>query len=193
MRHPERRLNPSANETSSGSESQKSGSSEPEFLIVGQVIRPHGIRGEVGMKTLTAYPERLLHVETLYIGPGCEPIHVGRIRPHSEGMIIHFDGVDDRDAAEDLRGLLVHVHIDDAVPLAEGEVYLWQIEGIRVVTDAGQELGRVTGLFETGANDVYVVTTPEGGEVLLPAIPEVILKVNVEAQVMTVHLMNGLL
>lgn len=145
------------------------------------------------MKTITDYPERLLDIETLYLGPDYDPFDVVRIRPHSEGMIILFDGIDDRDSAEDLRGLMAHVHIDDAVPLDEGEHYLYEIEGIRVVTDGGQELGRLTGVVETGANDVYVITSAEGREVLLPAIPDVIVKVDAEAQVMTVHLIDGLL
>lgn len=160
---------------------------------MGQIVRPHGVRGEVGMKLLTAYPEHLFDVETLYLGEDYEPRQVTRMRRHSEGMIIHFSGMGDRDAAEELRGLMVHVHIDDAVPLEDGEYYLFQIEGIRVVTDTGDELGRLTGLLETGANDVYVVTRPDGGEVLLPVIPDVILKVDVAAQVMTVHLIDGLM
>jgi 16S rRNA processing protein RimM len=161
-------------------------------LIVGQIVRPHGIRGEVGMKLMTAYPERLPGIQTLYVGPDHEPYQVTRMRRHSEGMIIHFGGLNDRNAAEDLRGLMVHIHIDDAVPLEDGEYYLFQIEGIRVVTDAGDELGRLTGVLETGANDVYVVTAPDGREVLLPVIPDVILDVDVSAQVMTVHLIEGL-
>lgn len=145
------------------------------------------------MKLLTAYPEHLSGIETLFLGPDYEPYRVTRMRRHSEGMIIHFSGMTDRDAAEDLRGLMVHIHIDDAIPLEDGEYYLFQIEGIRVVADTGDELGRLTGLLETGANDVYVITRPDGGEVLLPAIPDVILNVDVDAQVMTVHLIDGLM
>jgi 16S rRNA processing protein RimM len=151
------------------------------------------VRGEIGMKLMTAYPERLSSVETLFLGADHEPFSVKRIRRHSEGMIIHFGGINDRGAAEDLRGLMVHIRIADAVPLEDGEYYLFQIEGIRVVTDSGAELGRLTGLLETGANDVYIITTPDGREVLLPVIPDVILKVDVAAQVMTVHLIEGLM
>jgi 16S rRNA processing protein RimM len=174
----------------SGSEGS---ASEPEFLVVGQIVRPHGIRGEVGMKIITAYPERLSQIETLFVGPGHQPYPVKRMRRHMDGMIIHLEGVLDRDEAETLRGMLVHIHIDDAVPLEEGEYYLFQIEGIRVVADTGQELGRLTDLIETGANDVYVITTSDNQEILLPAIPEVIQRVDTVAGVMTVHLLEGLI
>ena len=145
------------------------------------------------MKVLTAYPERLLSIQRLYLGDEYQPYQVSRMRRHAEGMLILFQDVKDRDAAEELRGVMVHIHIDDAVPLEDGEYYLFQIEGIRVVSEDGTELGRLTDLLETGANDVYVVTAPDGREVLLPAIPDVIRKIDVNAQVMTVHLIEGLL
>lgn len=179
--------------SASGSGGEQAAPSGPEFLIVGQVVRPHGVRGEIGMKILTAYPERLLSIEKLYLGDDHRLYHVSRMRRHSEGMLIQLQGIKDRDDAETLRGLMVHIHIDNAVPLEDGEYYLFQIEGIRVVTDEGAELGRLTGLLETGANDVYVVTAPDGKEILLPVIPDVIRKVDVDAQVMTVHLIEGLL
>jgi 16S rRNA processing protein RimM len=145
------------------------------------------------MKLMTAYPERLSQIGTLYVGPEYQPRLVKRMRRHSGGMILHFEGMADRDAAETLRGMFVHIHIDDAIPLEEGEYYLFQIEGIQVITDTGQVLGHLTDLIETGANDVYVITSPDGQQVLLPAIPEVIQKVDVVAGVMTVHLLEGLL
>ncbi len=175
-----------------GSEDKQSGSSEPEFLIVGRIARPHGVRGEVGMKLMTEHPGHLLGVRTLYVGERRQPLPVQRMRRHQQGMIIQFTGVTDRDMAEDLRDEVVYVHLSDAVPLEDGEYYLFQIEGIRVVTDSDEELGRLTDVLETGANDVYVITTPEGREILIPAIPEVICKVDVQGQVMVVHLLEGL-
>ena len=144
------------------------------------------------MKIMTAYPERLMDAKTLYIGEQHTPHHVGRIRRHPAGMIVLFDGVADRDEAEALRNEFVYIGMEDAVPLEEGEYYLFQIEGISVVTEDGSSLGTLTGLIETGANDVYVVTEEDGSELLLPVIPEVILQVDIENQVMTVRLMEGL-
>lgn len=173
-------------------EDRSSGSSEPEFLLVGRIIRPHGVRGEVGMRLMTDHPEHLLGLKKLYLGPEYKPYQVTRMRRHQEGMIIQFVEVKDRDQAELLRETMVYIHIQDAIPLEDGEYYLFQIEGILVVTEEGEELGRLTGLIETGANDVYVITTPSGGELLLPAIPDVIKKVDVQAGRMIVQLLEGL-
>jgi 16S rRNA processing protein RimM len=157
-------------------------------------VRPHGVRGEMNVKAMTAYPERLAAQQQLFIGPRHQHYPVQRIRQRSEEMlIVQLEGVDDRNAAEALREELVYVHIDDAVPLEDDEYYLYQIEGIRVVTSEGEELGTVTDVLETGANDVYIVTTPEGTEHLIPAIEDVIQTIDLAENVMVVRLLDGLL
>jgi len=168
------------------------GSSEPEFLLVGKIVRPHGVRGEVGMSLMTQHPEHLLSVKKLFVGPSYQLHRVDRMRRHQTGMIVHFADIKDRDHANLLREQMVYISIKDAVPLEEGEYYLYQVEGILVVTEEGEELGRLTGLIETGANDVYVVTTSAGSELLLPVIPDVIKNVDVPGGKMTVHLLDGL-
>jgi 16S rRNA processing protein RimM len=146
------------------------------------------------MKALTAYPEHLSTQRQLYIGAGHQPFPLRRIRQRSEEMlIVQLEGIDDRNAAESLREEMVYVHIDSAVPLEEDEYYLYQIEGIRVMTDKGQELGHVTDVIETGANDVYVVTAPDGTEHLIPAIEDVIQAVDIAEGLMVVKLIEGLL
>lgn len=165
---------------------------EPQFLIVGRIVRPHGVRGEMAMLLMTDYPERLSRLKTLYIGEQHVGHTVKSIRPHRKGMLLAFDEVLDRDHAEQYRDEFVFVAIAQAVPLEEGEYYLYQIEGIRVIADTGEELGHITSLIETGANDVYVVKTGNGKEILLPVIPEVIRSVDVQNRVMIVHLLDGL-
>jgi 16S rRNA processing protein RimM len=144
------------------------------------------------MHIMTQHPEHLLTLKQLYVGPEYKPYKVTRMRRHHTGMIIQFAELTDRDQADLLRNQMIYISIKDAIPLEDGEYYLYQIEGIQVVSDEGETLGRVTGLIETGANDVYVVTTPEGKELLLPAISDVIKNVDVPAGVMTVHLLEGL-
>lgn len=165
----------------------------PEYLLVGTIVKPHGIRGDVAMRLETDFPERLLEADILYIGAEYTPHEVQRIRRHSSGMLVQLAGINDRNEAEVLRKAAVYIHIDEAIPLEDGEYYLYEIQGIQVVTDAGKILGQLTDFIETGANDVYIVTSDEGGEILLPAIPEVILDVNLEEHVMTVHILDGLL
>lgn len=189
--HRRSRGKPNRKRENAGSERRTEGA-EPEFLIVGRVVRPHGIRGDVAMKLMTDYPERLTSAQTLYLGPDYEPYTVERLRSHKIGLLIKFEEINDRDEAEALREQFVHVHVSSAIPLEEGEYYLYQLEGIRVVTEEGEELGTLTDYIETGANDVYIITKPEGGEILLPAIPDVIKDVDIEGKTMTVKLLEGL-
>lgn len=172
---------------------RQSRAAEPEYLIVGQIIRPHGVRGELAMKLITDYPDNLKVGKRIFLGPELQPQRLKAIRPHREGALIRIEGVEDRDAADLLRGQMVQVHLTDAIPLAEGEYYMFQLQGIQVVTEAGEELGRFDGYLETGANDVYIIRSPRYGEILLPAIPDVIRKVDIAAGQMTVHLIDGLL
>lgn len=145
------------------------------------------------MKALTDYPERLTGVETLYLGPDYEPFVVERLRTHKLGLLVKFEEIADREEAEALREQFVHVHISDAVPLEEGEYYLYELEGMQVVSEDGEVLGKLTDYIQTGANDVYIITTPEEKEILLPAIPDVILDVDVKEKKMTVRLLEGLI
>jgi 16S rRNA processing protein RimM len=165
---------------------------QTDYLVVGEILRPHGVRGELRMRVLTDYPERLGTLETLYVGPDHNPHRVLGSRGHRETVLLRLEGVPDRETAERYRGLLVHVAIEDAVPLEDGEHYLFELVGLTVVTEEGRELGQLVDVLETGANDVYVVKGPSG-EVLLPAIPDVVREVDVQGGQMTVHLLDGLL
>jgi len=166
-------------------------SSEPQFLVVGRILRPHGVRGELRVEVHTAYPERFALYRTLYIGPTLVPYRIKKHRFHKNLVLLTLDGIDDRTQAEALRGQWLQIALEDAIPLQKGEYYTYQVIGMQVTTDDGQELGHVIEMMETGANDVYIVQGPRG-EILLPDIPTVILKVDVPGRQMTVHLLDGL-
>ncbi len=170
---------------------------EPRYLVVGRVLRPHGVRGELRVKIVTDYPERLGRHACFYLASPDSPeavqrYAVERLRRHGEALLLKLSGCDDRNAADELRGMLVQIPVEDAVPLEEGEYYYFQLIGVRVVTEDGERLGRVIEVIETGANDVYVVRGPRG-EVLLPAMDDVVLELDLEAKRMTVRLLPGLL
>lgn len=168
------------------------GSGEPVFLAVGRLRRPHGLRGEILMDVLTDFPERIKPGTTFYIGEQHEPLRLKTCRGKKPEMLVSFEGFDDRDQAGQLRNRLVFVRSEDRPPLPEGEYYHHELIGLRVVGETGDELGVLTDILQTGANDVYVVKTPDGAELLLPAIEPVILDINIERGVMRVHLLPGL-
>jgi len=174
-----------------GSEARKR-RPEPCYLAIAQIVRPFGLRGELKANILTDYPEELGRLRTVYLGPENNPWTVEAIRLHQGFALFKLAGCDDRDAAEELRGTLIQIALEDAVPLEADEFYEHQIVGLTVVEEDGTVLGQVSEIISTGANDVYVITGP-GGELLLPAIEEVILDIDLDEARMTVHLLEGLL
>lgn len=170
----------------------------PPYLIVGEVLRPHGIRGELRMRVLTDYPERISKLKYVYLGqdPQSSPVSrytVQHMRMHKTYGLLKLKDIDDRDQADLLRELLVMVSIDDAIPLEDDEVYLYQLIGLTVHTSTMTEFGVITDVLETGANDVYVVQSDCYGEVLIPIIDGVVLETNLEEGFLRVQLPDGLL
>lgn len=181
-------------------ETQGSGGSrspEPSYLVIGQVLRPHGVRGDLRVAILTDYPKRLQRNQHVYLASPASPNRVQqylieKVRFHHGVLLLKLANCEDRDAADELRGMLLQIPLEDAVPLSPGEFYPYQIVGLDVISDTGIALGRVVEVLETGANDVYVVVGSYG-ELLLPAIEDVILGFDLQDGQMTVHLIPGLM
>ncbi len=164
----------------------------PRFLAVGRVLSPHGIRGEVEVEIHTDFPERFAPGARFLAGEHKEPLTVEGVRPYRKRLLIKFEEVTDRTGAEALGGEWLYVPIEEAWPLGEDEYYEYQIIGLEVWTEEGEYLGVVDHIIYTGANDVYVVQGPRG-EVLIPAIQQVILDVDLDRERITIHVLPGLL
>jgi 16S rRNA processing protein RimM len=160
---------------------------EPVFVAVGKLRRAHGVKGEMLMDVLTDFPQRLRNNKVVYVGEEHEALTLQTIRSQDRALLVSFTGFDDCDVIARLRNCNVYVKISELPPLPEGEYYFHQLMDLRVVDHTGKELGAITEILETGANDVYVVTDAEGKELLLPAIEAVILKVDLEKREMQVH------
>jgi 16S rRNA processing protein RimM len=166
--------------------------SGPAFLAVARVRRPFGVKGEMLLEVLTDFPRQLFEAERLYIGEEHRPHLVASLRRHGEDLLLRLETIPDRDGAELQRGKILFIRTDDLPPLPAGVYYLHQIEGLEVFTEQGEDLGRVKEILKTGANDVYVIQGARG-EVLLPAIPQVIREVRLEEGRIVVRLMEGLI
>jgi 16S rRNA processing protein RimM len=164
---------------------------EPLYLSVGFLRRPHGVRGEIVMDLHTDFPERMKKGRKLFVGEEHQPVTLTNVRPHQSGLLVKFKDVDTPEDAGLYRNQWVYVQTKD-VPLPEGQHYKHELLGLKVVDEEGNPLGELVEIMETGANDVYVVKDNLGKEILLPAIPSVILDLNIGRGFLRVHLLEGL-
>ncbi|HHV93160.1 MAG TPA: 16S rRNA processing protein RimM [Firmicutes bacterium] len=168
------------------------------WVVIGEITKPHGVRGAVRVLPHTDYPQRFDSLSEVYLGTDDDPepkqMSFSLLGWQKDQLICRLGGVDSRDAAEKLRGKLLMVPREEAVPLPEGYYYIFDLVGLAVHTEDGEYLGRLKEVLQPGANDVYIVEAADGsGEILLPAIKEVILDVNLREGRMLVRLLPGLL
>jgi len=166
--------------------------SSPTYLTIGHILAPRGLRGELKVRILEEYLQDLKGRDTLYIGDPPQPFPVESWRARNHGVILKLGTIETRDEAEVLRRMPVSIPLEEASPLEEDEYYVFQIIGLDVYTEEGEHLGQVGDVIFTGSNEVYVVRGPRG-EVLIPAIADVIQQVDLEQGRILVVLMNGLL
>lgn len=166
------------------------GLSEPAVppVTVGVILAPHGIRGEVKVQPLTDFPERFEAGSRLWLNGEERVVQRGRWAGRS--VILQLRGIETRNEAEALRG--AELTVPEAADLAdEGVYYLHDIIGLRVVDEAGIDLGKLEEVFNSGSVDVYVVRG-EAGELLLPALDDVVIDVDIAAGQIRVDVPEGL-
>lgn len=157
-------------------------------LVVGTVVGPHGVGGELKLRLATDAPEHLREIDRIFLGEETRPRRLLGVRFHGGQALLRVQGISSRDAAEALRGVPLRIAGTDARPLAPGEFFLYQLIGLEAVDETGASLGRVTDVMETGAHDVFVVSPPDGGpDLLLPNHPTVVLDIRPTEGRMTVR------
>ena len=165
------------------------------LLRVGVISSTQGVRGEVKVFPTTDEKERFKKLKTVLLDTGKEQIslEIEGVKFFKNMVILKFKGYDNINDVERYRGKDLLITREQAVPLKENENFVADLIGLTVKTDEGDILGNVKDVLFTGANDVYVVERENGKDILLPAIRQCILDVDLEEQVMTVHLLDGLL
>ncbi len=164
-------------------------------LQVGVISSTHGIRGEVKVFPTTNDAARFKQLKQVYLDTGKEQIllQIEHVKFFKQFAILKFKGINHINDIEKYRGKSLLVDREDAVALEEDEYYIADMIGMEVYTEEGSLFGSLRDVMETGANDVYIISTKEHGDVLIPAIRDCILDVNVEENRMTIHLMEGLI
>lgn len=163
-------------------------------LQVGVISSTHGVRGEVKVFPTTDDVTRFRQLKKVYLDTGREmlPLEIQNVKFFKQFAILKFKGIDNINDIEKYRGKSLMIDREDAVDLDEDEYFIADMIGMKVYTEDGSEFGTLKDVMETGANDVYIIDSPEHGEVLIPAIRECILDVDMDEDRMTIHLMEGL-
>lgn len=166
-----------------------------QYLRVGVITTTHGLRGEVKVFPTTDSKERFLEIDEVVLRTSREKtvLHIEKVRFFKQLVIVKFKEYNRIEDVENLKQAELYVSRDNAAPLEEGEYYIGDLIGMKVFTDDGEEFGEISDVMETGANDVYVIDTQKYGEVLIPAIKQCILEVDIQSERMTIHLLPGLI
>lgn len=166
-----------------------------QTLRVGVISSTHGVRGEVKVFPTTDDVNRFKVLKEVILDTGSEQkiLEIEQVKFFKKMAILKFKGYDSIEAIEVYKGKDLLVTREHAVKLAPGENFIVDLIGLQVVTDDGASFGTLTDVMQTGANDVYVVTTADKKEILLPAIPSCVLDANLEQGIVTVHILDGLL
>lgn len=163
-----------------------------DYLLVGTVIAPFGLKGEVKVRVVTDFPERFVE-RPLYVGTAHDRYTVRTWRPHGADVaVLALERVESRADAEALRDADLYARIADVTPLPHGAYYVHDIVGLTAVTDDGRVIGPVTEVLPTGSNDVYIVAAEHGREVLVPAIKQVVTAIDVPGGRIVIHPTEGL-
>ena len=164
-------------------------------MQVGIITSTHGVRGEVKVYPTTDDPRRFRRLKEVVLDTGKEKMNleIEGVKFFKQFVILKFKGLDNINDIEKYRQKSLYVTRKNAVRLQRDEYFIADLIGIQVVSDEGEELGTISDVLQTGANDVYEVEMADGKSLLLPAIKQCILNVDVENGTMQVHVLEGLL
>lgn len=167
----------------------------PERIVVGRIVKPHGIKGELVVEVYSDAPERFARGSTVDAGDPdghtLEPLTIAKTRDDRGKLLVTFRGVSDRTAAERLHGALLSIPAAEVAPLAEGEFYDWQLQGLAVEDEEGLALGTLVRVDRGPGPDLWIVET-DAGEVMVPAVEEFIRAVDLDAGKVVIHTIPGL-
>ena len=164
--------------------------SELEFVAIGEIVAPRGTKGELKVKVLTDFPQRFAPTATIYVNR--QPLTIDTTTWHKGMAIIKVNSIDSREDAEQLRGKTVEIPQSQLQPLPEGQYYHFQLIGLEVWTTTEELLGNITEILTAESNDNYVVSGARG-ELLIPAIEDVVKSVDLSRGRVVIEPLKGLL
>ncbi len=163
---------------------------KPEFIAIGEIIAPWGIKGKLKVRVVTDFPQRFTPSSKIYINR--QPTIINSTDWHKGKAIIKLTTIDSIEDAQKLQGQPIEIHHSQVYPLPEGQYYHFQLIGLEVWTTQGELLGTVTEILTADSNDNYVVHGTKG-EILIPAIEDVIKSIDVNKGCIVIEPLQGLL
>jgi len=166
------------------------------FIEIGRISKPHGLKGDVKVCPASSNYSVFRESSDVYLPPEGkvrQKLHIFRVRAQGRYLVLHFRGLDVLEDVEPLRGKMISLPEGDFPPLPEGECYQFQIIGMEVLTESGEQLGTVQDIIETGGNDVYEVARENGTTLLIPATGDVIKRMRPQEKKMIIRVIDGLL
>ena len=164
------------------------------MYVVGKVLKPQGIKGEIKVESISPNPQRFKTLEKVFIEKETlKTYSIESVRISDKFVFLKLIGIDNRQESESLRGSDVLIDKSELIDLAEDEYFVHDLIGCKVVTDEGLMLGNLIDVSQYGGNDIYVVKNDAGKEILIPATKEVIKQVDIQNNEIEVHLLEGLL
>lgn len=164
------------------------------YFVVGNIVNTQGIKGELRIMPTVDDVARFKELDRIFVDRkgSIKEYEIENVRFHKQFVLLKLKGIDDMTSAEALKGSVAKITENMVVPCKEDEYFLKDLYDMEVVTVEGEKLGIITDIIFTGANDVYTVTNDDGTDILIPAIKDCIIKVDVENKLMTVKLLEGL-
>ncbi len=165
-----------------------------DLLQVGVITTTHGVRGEVKVFPTTDDPARFKKLKNVVLDTGKEMIdlEVAGVKFFKNMVIVKFKGIDDINDVEKYRKKSLYVTRENAVKLKKNEYFIADLIGLKAQSDEGEDLGEISDVLQTGANDVYVISKAGADDILLPAIKDCVKEVDIENGTILVHLLPGL-
>lgn len=166
-----------------------------EYLIVGQIVNTHGVKGELKATVMTDDPHRFNDLDWVYVDKKgkLEKYNIKGVKFFKQFVILKFEGVDTMEAAEKFKGLYMKVDRANAVKLPKGSFFIADIIGLQVYDEKNELLGQISDVLQTGSNDVYIVKDEAGKELLIPALKSVVKEISIDDGRISVILPKGLL
>jgi len=164
------------------------------MYLIGYILKPHGIRGEVKVNPISPYPERFNRLDRVYLrNDSIQAYSVQSVRISNRFVFLKFSEINSRSEAELLRNYEVLIAKEQLIELEADEFFIHDLVGCDVISENGDSIGKIVEVMQASSNDIYVVQDERGREILVPAIKDVIKKIDIKQKKIKIHLMEGMI